>query len=130
MPITYHYESEPGIIRSKATDVITAEDLFHYFTSVIEDTKIEKSFIEIVDFEFIKDLVIAYSELNLLPNIWDKYLKKGCKKVLIYAPTNLSYGTSRMMRTIATMAHDDTEELFQVFRSKDELENKLKEILE
>lgn len=51
-------------------------------------------------------------------------MKKGCKAVVIYAPTNLSYGTFRMLQTVVAMSYDLAEDLFMVVRSKDELDNK------
>ncbi len=129
MPITYQYEADSKIIRAKATEVVTTKEILDYVTNIIEDIRIEKGFVEVVDFQLVEDLVVTYSELDPFPVIWEKYMKKGCKAVVIYAPTNLSYGTFRMLQTVVAMSYDLAEDLFMVVRSKDELDNKLKEIL-
>ncbi len=129
MPITYQYEIDSKIVRAKATGLVTTKEILDYVTNIIEDTKIEKGFVEIVDFQLVRDLIVTYSELNPFPEIWKKYTEKGCKAVLIYTPTDLSYGTFRMLQTVVAMEHEVAEDLFIVVRSKDELENKLNEIL-
>jgi hypothetical protein len=129
MAITYHYEADTKIIRAKASGVVNAKDLLDYLNSIIEDGRIEINFVEIVDFELVTDLVITYSDSGHFSHIWEKYMKKGCKAVLIYAPTDQSYGIHRMLETVIGMQHEYAEDHFVVVRSKDELENKLKEIL-
>jgi hypothetical protein len=129
MPITYQYESDAKIIRAKATEIVTTKEILDYVTNIIEDITIEKGFIEVVDFELVRDVVVTYSELDPFPNIWEKYMKKGCKATVIYAPTDLSYGTIRMLQTVVSISHEVAEDLFIVVRSKDELENKLTKML-
>ena len=128
MPITYKYESADKIIHAEATETITTKEILDYVTTIIEDLTIEKNFIEVVDFQLVKDLVVTYSELNPFPDIWEKYIDKGCKATVIYAPTDLSYGTFRMLQTVVEMRHAVAEDLFIVVRSRDDLENELKAI--
>jgi hypothetical protein len=56
-------------------------------------------------------------------------MKKGCKAVAIYAPTDLSFGTFRMLQTTVSMRHEVAEDLFVVVRSNEELKNIIKEII-
>ena len=128
MPITYQYESDANIVRAKATETITTKEILDYVTNITEDVTIESGFVEVVDMELVKDLVVTYSELGPFPNIWEKFMEKGCKATVIYAPTDLSYGTIRMLQTFIATNHELAEDLFIVVRSKEELENKLKEI--
>lgn len=62
-------------------------------------------------------------------SIWEEYMKKGCKAVVIYAPTDLSFGTFRMLQTTVSMRHEVAEDLFVVVRSNEELKNIIKEII-
>ena len=128
MPISYKYESDDKIIRAKAKETITTKEILDYVTKIVEDTTIETDFIEIVDFELVVNLVITYRELDPFPSIWAKYMGKGCKASVIYAPTDLSYGTFRMLQTVLSMRNESAEDLFIVVRSKDELEKKLSQI--
>ena len=129
MPITYQYEIDSKIVRAKATEVVTTKDMLDYVNSIIEDTKIESGFIEVVDFQDVGDLIVTYSECLPFPSIWENYIKKGCNAVVIYAPTDISYGTFRMLQTVVSLEHQIAEDLFIVVRSKEELENQLSEIL-
>ena len=124
MPIIYKYEIDSRIVYAKASELVTTKDLLNYVTSIIE-----YNFIEVVDFQFVKNLEVSYSDLTPFPSIGEKYMKKGCKAVLIYAPTDLSYGTFRMLQTVVASKHEVAEDLFVVVRSKDILDNKLKELL-
>ena len=129
MPITYQYEIDSKIVRAKATELVTTKEILDYVTSIIEDPKIEKGYVEIVDFQTVSDLSVTYSEIDPFPYIWEEYMKKGCKTVVIYAPTDLSFGTFRMLQTTVSMRHKVAEDLFVVVRSKEELKNIIKEII-
>jgi len=129
MPITYQYEIDSKIVRAKATEVVSTKDILDYVNNIIEDIKIESGFIEVVDFQDVGDLIVTYSDLMPFPSIWKKYMKKGCNAVIIYAPTDISYGTFRMLQTVVALEDGVAEDHFIIVRSKNELENKLNEIL-
>ena len=100
MPITYQYETVSNLIRTRARGIITTKDLLKYISDVIEDKNIGKDFVEIINMQHVSDLIIRYSELGPFPHMWEKYLEKGCRAVVCYAPTDLSYGTIRMVKSI------------------------------
>jgi hypothetical protein len=112
MPITYKYDNEANIIRTTASGKVKTGDLRDYVTKVLEDTRIKKGFIEIADFESVTDLVVAYSEINQFP-----------------APSNLSYGIFRMLQTVISLRHKSANDLFIVIRTKEEIENKLQDLI-
>ena len=128
MPITYKYDIETNTVRTRASGKVKTADLRDYATKILEDTRIKKGFIEVADFETVTDLVVAYREINQFPFVWGKYMEKGCKAVLIYAPSNLSYGIFRMLQTVISLRHKNANELFMVLRTKEEIENKLKDL--
>jgi hypothetical protein len=128
MPITYKYDIDSNTVHTRASGKVKTADLRDYVTKILEDTRIKKGFIEVADFETVTDLVVAYSEVNQFPFVWGKYMEKGCKAVLIYAPTNLTYGIFRMLQTVINLRHESADDLFMVFRSKEELESKLIEM--
>ena len=59
MPITYQYESDSRIVRAQAPELVTTKDILNYVTRVIEDTKIGNDFLEVVDFQLVRDLYIS-----------------------------------------------------------------------
>jgi len=56
---------------------------------------------------------------------WESYQAKGCKATLIYAPTDISFGTFRMLQTVISLRQEVDEDRFIVVRSKDELQEQL-----
>lgn len=129
MPMTYRYDTETRIVHATATGIITTKDMIEYVSGIVEDPAIKSGFIEVADFETVKDFVMTYSELTPFPDLWGKYMQKGCKASLIYAPTDLVYGTLRMAKTFIELENELAEDLFVVYRTKEELENRLKELL-
>jgi hypothetical protein len=103
--------------------------MIDYLTSVIEDITIEKGFIEVVDLQLVKDVVLTYSELSPFPRLWGKLLEKGCKGTVIYAPSEVSYGTTRMLQMSIADTHAIANDFFIVVRSKEELESELTKLL-
>ncbi len=130
MPMTYKYDTDTRIIHATATGIITTKDMIEYVSGIVEDPKIESGFIELTDFESVTDFVITYSELTPFPGLWGKYMQKGCRASLLYAPTDLAYGSLRMAKTFIELENALAEDLFVVYRTKEELENKLKELLD
>jgi hypothetical protein len=129
MPIIYKYDEDTNTIRTTASGKVKTGDLRDYVTKVLEDKRIKKGFIEIADFESVTELVIPYSEINQFPFVWGKYMEKGCKAVLIYAPSNLSYGIFRMLQTVISLRHKNADDLFIVIRTKEGIENKLQDLI-
>jgi hypothetical protein len=129
MPIKYKYDPDSKIIHTVASGVIKTKDLTAYMNSVLEDKDIERGFVEIADFESVKDLVVTYSDMSQFPFVWGKYMEKGCKAVLIYAPSNLSYGIFRMLQTVISLRHKSADDLFIVLRTKEEIEKTLHDLI-
>jgi len=129
MPITSQYDKDQNIIRSTASaGVLTLEELLEYLNTVVEDQRIIKDFIEIFDFNGVTDIVIAYSDTDPFRSIWSKYIGKGCKASIVHAPTDLSYGIARMIRTVIGFVHGEIEDKFVIVRSNDELESVLHDL--
>jgi hypothetical protein len=128
MTLSYRYDPEQNCIYTRASGTVTTGDILQYIEIILEDKRIKRGFIEIVDFEAVEDLVVTYSEINPFPSIWEKYRQQGCKAVIIYAPNDLSFGTFRMLQTVVLLSHE--EDPFIVVRSKEELEARQRELNE
>ena len=128
MPINYEFNPESKIISAKATGKLSVGEILDYLHKILADRHIPQNFIEIVDFEHIEDLTVSYSELEPFPNIWKLYREKGCKKVVLYAPTDLSYGTFRMLQTFVALYDETANTDLIVCRTKQELESRIKEL--
>ena len=129
MAFSYQYETCANFVRTKATGTVTTNDLIKYVGNIIEDTNIKGGFVEIVDFTSVDDLVVTYSELSPIPLLWEKYKEKGCKATIIFAPTDFSFGTFRMLQTVVLMDFEMDEDRFIVVQSKEELEAELLKII-
>jgi len=125
MPLTYRYNQESRTVETEATGVVTTGDMLTYVKSILADDRVQPGFIEIADFEPVEDLVVKYSEIEPFKALWRSYVQKGCRATIIIAPTDLSFGTLRMLQTVIGLGQKDAVNRFIVIRSRDELESTL-----
>ena len=125
MAITYQYDKSSCVVQSIATGVITVQEILKYLVKVLEDSQIDRSFIEVVDFEGISNLVISYNDLSPFRDMWEKYKQKGCAATILYAPTDLAYGSFRMLQTVIEMYGLNDKEKFIIVRTKAELQEQI-----
>ncbi len=130
MPIEYKYDADTRIVHTRISGTVSAADMLGCVRSVLGDDGIGEGFIESVDSGEVTDLVVAYSQLRPFPAMWKEYMSKGCAGVLIYAPSDVSFGIFRMLRTVISLQHPEAEELFVIVRSREEVLEKLREIRE
>jgi hypothetical protein len=126
MPLTYRYDQENRTVETEATGVITTGEMLSYVKSVIADDRVEPGFIEIVDFGPVEDMVVKYTEIEPFKALWIEYLQKGCRATILLAPTDMSYGTLRMLQTVIGLSQEEAANRFMIVRSRDELEASLK----
>ena len=126
--ITYEYDSGSNLVRARAEGMIRVADLLHYVRSIVEDDAIKPGFIEIVDFEPVEDLTISYSEMAPLPHIWKRYLAKGVRATILYAPSDAAYGVCHMFQSVIEPEGDLTRGPFTIVRSMEELADRLADL--
>jgi len=121
MAIDYTYESDNRIVRTEARGIISARDICNYVSEIIGRVDIASGFIEIVDIEKVEDFQFKYSDTDALRSLWPKFVKKGCLYSIIHAPTDLSYGLMRMLKTVLLMGDDTQGPGFEVVRTREEV---------
>lgn len=126
MPFSYQYDLENNIIHTTAMGFIALSDIENHFFEVVENPQIKKEFIDIVDLEKVKNIDISFQELAPLQEIWNKFEKKGLKTIMVNAPTDISFGTFRMIKSFLEMKRGGDD--FILVRSKRELETKIKQV--
>ena len=129
MAFTYVYDPKANIIHTKVTDVVRVKDILKYVQSIVIDKSIKKGFIEIVDSSMVDDIIISYAELEPFKAIWNSYIEKGCRATIIFAPTDLSYGSFRMLQTVLELSQETDEERFIVLKSKEEVDRMVNQFL-
>ena len=125
MPITYDYIAESKQVRAIASGIISVTDILTYLNEVLTDPRIAEGFVEVVNFEAIEDLVLRYAELAPFKQVWSEYQKKGCAAVILYAPTDLSFGSLRMVQAVIQLSDENVADHFVVVRTKEELQSEL-----
>lgn len=126
--ITYEYDSGPNLVRARAEGRIRVADLLGYVRGIVEDDAIQPGFVEIVDFEPVEDLTVSYSEMAPLPHIWKRYLAKGVRATILYAPSDAAYGVCHMFQSVIEPEGDLTRGPFTVVRNDEELTARLSEL--
>jgi hypothetical protein len=128
MAISYNYDAEHNIVQVKAKGILSVENILNYVTTIIKNKDIKKGFVEIVDLESVEDLIFNYTDTIHFPDLWRKYLEKGSLGSIIYAPTVLSYGIMRMLQTVLLDDEEAEKIPFIVVRTKEEINESLKQI--
>lgn len=126
--ITYKYDPGPNLVRARAEGMIRVADLLEYVRSIVEDKAIEPGFVEIVDFDPVEDMTISYSEMAPLPHIWKRYLAKGVRATILYAPSDAAYGVCHMFQSVIEPEGDLTRGPFTIVRNPEELADRLAEL--
>ena len=126
--IAYVYDPEQKLIRARAEGLLTMPDLLAYVRSIVEDEAIAPGFVEIVDFEPVDDMVFSYSEMAPLPHIWKRYLAKGVRATILYAPNDAAYGICRMFQAVIEPEGDEQTGPFTIARNAGELGARLSDL--
>ena len=126
--IAYVYDPQQNLVRARAEGRLLMSELLAYVRSIVEDEAIQRGFVEIVDFEPVDDMTITYSEISPLPQIWKKYLEKGVRAVILYAPGEVAYGVCRMFQAVIVPEADLTRGPFTIVRNAEELGARLAEL--
>ncbi len=117
MSISYEYYPDNRYIHAKVTDVITLQEVLSYVDLILEDTRIDKPFYEIVDFSETKNFDFGYFQSDQL---YDKLvLLKKHKKHLgtCFIPmTDLTKGMSNIFKVVG----EDKGMDIQIFSNMDE----------
>ena len=121
MAISYTYDQSENIVLVKAIGVISIQDMFKHAEKVAGDPNINTEFIEVVDLSECTDLQVSYDSSTKLTNSWDKWKNKFHKGSIMYAPTDVSYGVIRMMKTQIEMEPGSEAVAHLVTRTKDEI---------
>ena len=129
MPMSHTYDSEQNLVLVKGHGVITIKDVHAHTRGIIDNDAVRSGFIEVGDFEEVEDLIITYSDLSPFRDIWQEYMAKGCRGVLVYTPTNVSYGIIRMFQTVIGANEIEGGTIFSPVRSREELEAKISELI-
>ncbi len=117
MSISYEYHANNGYIHTKVTDKITLQEVLSYVDTILEDTRIDKPFYEIVDFSETKKFDFGYFQSDQL---YDKLvLLKKHKKYLgtCFIPfADLTKGMSNIFKVVG----EDKGINIQTFSNLDE----------
>ena len=120
MSISYEYYPNNRYIHTKVTDVITLQEVLSYVDSILEDSRIDEPFFELVDFAEIDKFDFAYYQSDQLYN--KLVLLKKYKEHLgtcFVASKNLAKGMSNMFKVIG----EDKGMNIQIFDRMDDALN-------
>jgi len=126
--IAYVYDAQRNLVRARAEGLVRAGDLLAYVRSVLGDDAIRPGFVELVDFGPVEDLVVSYSQLSPFRQVWRKYLAKGVRATILYAPGEASYGICRMFQSVIDPEGDLATGPFGIVRTPQEMGARLAEL--
>ena len=117
MPISYCFDKSTAILQSKFSGIIVFSELVEYLNSVVADQTIGSQFVELVDMQGAVDLQVYFSELHPLGALWQRYIDKGCLATVLVAPTDLSFGIARMIKSVIEDSEAGNRGAFVVVKS-------------
>lgn len=126
--VAYVYDAKQNLVRARAEGVLRVSELLDYVRQVVEDETIRPGFVEVVDFEPVKDMTITYSEMAPFPQIWKRYLAKGVRATILYAPSDVAFGVCRIFQSVIEPEGDLTRGRFTIARNAGELGARLAEL--
>lgn len=125
MSIRYEYHANNGYIHTKVTNTITLQEVLSYVDTILEDTRIDKPFYELVDFSETKSFDFGYYQSDQLYN--KLVLLKKHKKHLgtcFITSIELTKGMSNIFKVVG----EDKGMNIQTFSNMDEALEYIKNI--
>jgi len=120
MPIEYQV-SESGLrIETFPRGILKIKEVFEYFGKLKNEKKIKKGAIEIVDFRYVTDFKITYSESEEIAKSFQEpksLLKIGA--TIFVCESNLAYGIGRMLQAFNEIINPESKVV--VVRSESEI---------
>jgi len=97
MPISFEYKKNSNLIESKISGVLHFEEIAEYFIKLNNEIALAPNFVEIVDFNDADDLVLTFTALNKLSELYQELTAKGHQITLFCAYNNHAQGILDMM---------------------------------
>ncbi len=97
MPIPYEYKIDSNQIVSKISGILHSEEIAEYFKDLNNELSLSTDFIGIVDFNDADDLVLKYTDLKILSDLFQSLTDKGHLITLFYAYNSHAQGMLGMM---------------------------------
>ncbi|MDH5326364.1 MAG: hypothetical protein OEZ68_11515 [Gammaproteobacteria bacterium] len=98
MTIHYQYNKDINCVYSRLKGRINERNLGEHINAVSALNTLKRGWIEILDMSQIDALDLSYSDCVLLSTQWMKLQRAGCIGAISYAPNELTFGVSRMIK--------------------------------
>jgi hypothetical protein len=127
MAISYTFDHDLDLIRTKVAGDLTVEQTFEYFKRLSSDSDCPDAAIEIVDFSDVTDFSLQYSQIRTITQQYQP--TKATKHILatiFYCSSDLEYGIGRMLMVLHNMTNP--QHAVSLTRSQEDLEQIIKEL--
>ena len=121
MPITYTFDHDLRLIRTKATGALSTPETLEYFKRLTSDPGCPDEAIEIVDFSWVTHFTFDYSEMCTITKQYQPIkTTKRIPATIFVCPSELQYGIGRMLEALHGIANP--EHVVRVTRSPEDQE--------
>lgn len=100
MPIEYYFNSDLKILYAKGIGLVSLHDLLEYGNKVLEIEHDLTGVIEYVDFSQATDIAVSYHSAQQMLDIYKKWMARGIRGSVLYAPSDLCFGLTRMISAV------------------------------
>lgn len=98
MAIQLRYHKGHNYILSKLEGSIDGQSFTDHIDEICKLSTLKAGWIEIIDMSSLKSIDISYQDCLTLSKYREKLMKAGCAGAISYAPNDLTFGISRMLK--------------------------------
>ncbi len=100
MPIKFRYDEDDKIIYAEGEGIVTLNDLLDYGENILQLESDLNGATEYVNFENVEDISVTYQTAKRMLSVYGKWVQRGVKGSIIYAPGTINYGMARMIGAV------------------------------
>lgn len=128
MEFSYTYDPENKLVNTVAPDKITLERIDAHIRKLIQDPEIKPGYIEVIDFENVFEFDLKYEQVDVFIEHRKNMVFKGNIGFVLYAPTDLTFGTMKMMKLALEPKDERINDTLKIVRSRDDIESSIQSI--
>ena len=128
MPVQYTLQFNNSLIETNAHGVVTTAEILAYLESLFLDSRIQFGACELFNVANASDLQMTYSEIEPFNVAWQRYKARIGSTILVFAPSNLSFGLFRMLISSISAVDPEASDAFHIIRDTTTLETRLADL--
>lgn len=126
--MTFFQDFDPRtrVLHTRFTGKIGIGEVISGFRKAAEMMAAARDFIHVIHLDQVKDISASYEALRPLEEVWKRYADSGPRWTLVYAPSDIGFGTFRMIQSFLETREERVD--LTLVRTPGELKTRLEEL--